>query len=61
MFSEPGDSGAFALNRGGQCVGIVFGGNSFTESSYVTPVNTLFEDIKRYTGAIDVKILADNN
>lgn len=37
-------------------VGLLFGGNADSSIAYFTHVIDLFNDIKRQTGAIDVKV-----
>lgn len=48
-FAEPGDSGAFVLDRYGAWCGIVFGGSD-DGNGYVTPVNRVVADIEALTG-----------
>ena len=49
-FAEEGDSGAFVLNRGGQLVGILVGGNKAAGQAYVTPIKAVIDDISAQTG-----------
>lgn len=55
-FSLPGDSGSFVCNTTQRVVGMIFGGSDRTGTSYYTPIGDIFADIKRVTGARDVRI-----
>ncbi|KAI9840514.1 MAG: hypothetical protein M1837_001574 [Sclerophora amabilis] len=48
--AEKGDSGAFVINFCGALVGMVVGGNPKVGSTYVTPIEEVFQDIKAQTG-----------
>ncbi|QKX54214.1 uncharacterized protein TRUGW13939_01299 [Talaromyces rugulosus] len=49
-FSEPGDSGAWVVDRlGNHLVGMVLGRNSCLGVSYVTPIREVIEDIENLT------------
>jgi len=50
IFSDEGDSGAFVLNRDGQLVGILVGGNKATGQAYVTSIQAVIDDIRAQTG-----------
>ena len=58
IFSRGGDAGAFVVDRFGSLVGLVWGANDNTGVTYVMQVDDLFEDIKRMTGAIEVRLPA---
>lgn len=55
-FSERGDSGSFVFDANLAVVGMVFAGDSNYGNAYIIPCAELFEDIKRQTGAQDVRI-----
>lgn len=55
-FSLPGDSGSFVCNTTQRVVGMVIRGYDRTRTSYYTPIEDIFADIKRVTGARDVRI-----
>lgn len=56
LFGEPGDSGSLLFNSQGQLVGLYFGGNDRTNVSYFTPIEVVFDDIKRITGCVEVDL-----
>lgn len=56
-FSEPGDSGSFVYDRGGGVIGLLLGGWERKNSTYFTPIENIFDDIKDVTGAVEVRIL----
>ena len=56
-FSWGGYSGSAIYNRHGIFIGLLFGGSVASGKSYFTPVEHLFEDIKRVTGAVKVELL----
>ena len=60
-FAEKGDSGAFVLNELGKLVGIVIGGSSVGDHSFMTSINDIFDDIIRITGAKAVRLLLPNS
>lgn len=51
-----GDAGAFVVDRFGRFVGMVWGGNDCMGVSYVMQAGDLFEDIRRRTGAVEVRL-----
>ncbi|MCJ1379323.1 hypothetical protein MMC17_002424 [Xylographa soralifera] len=55
-FSRSGDSGAFVMDRRGNLIGLLFGGNPGNKVSFFTSAADLFEDIKLMTGAVDVDV-----
>lgn len=55
-FSEGGDSGSAVVNSEGQFLGLLFAGNDATFTTYFTPWEQLFEDIKKFTGAKNVRL-----
>ncbi|DAA74801.1 TPA_exp: Uncharacterized protein A8136_2219 [Trichophyton benhamiae CBS 112371] len=58
-FSARGDSGAFVLDDNAHMVGLVFAGNTYCTTTYMTPVAAIFEDIKKITGACGVRVFDD--
>lgn len=58
-FAERGDSGAAIFDLAGCFAGLLFGGNDQTGATYFTPWPTLVADIKKITGASDVRIPED--
>ena len=56
-FSLRGDSGAAVFNQMTYFKGLLFGGVKGGDMSYFTPVQDLFEDIKRTTDAVEVQLL----
>ncbi|CZR54025.1 uncharacterized protein PAC_03908 [Phialocephala subalpina] len=56
-FSKSGDSGSFVWDSDGFVVGLLWGGKEQVFGTYVTPIETLFEDIKNVCGAREVKIV----
>ncbi|KAK2847610.1 hypothetical protein FQN49_005716 [Arthroderma sp. PD_2] len=56
LFSDPGDSGALVFDEGANCIGMIFAGSTTSKASYVTLLPDLYDDIKRITGAVDVRI-----
>ncbi|KAK2770476.1 hypothetical protein FQN53_005535 [Emmonsiellopsis sp. PD_33] len=58
-FSQPGDSGAVIFDQFCNFIGLLFAGSFETNATYFTPAETLFEDIKKMTGALDVRIPED--
>jgi len=56
-FSEPSDSGTFVFAEDGDVIGLLWGGAERRNISYVTPIEDIFDDIKRVTGAMEVRIL----
>jgi hypothetical protein len=62
-FSETGDSGAFILDGEGRLVGLLFAGGtgeSNERMSRFIGVEELFEDIKKQTDAVDVKVFGSS-
>jgi hypothetical protein len=58
FFSDKGDSGSAVFNKGGEFVGLLFGGTyPERDVSYVTAAQDLVEDIKHITGAVEVTML----
>ncbi|KAK2804659.1 hypothetical protein FQN50_006498 [Emmonsiellopsis sp. PD_5] len=55
-FSRPGDCGAVIFDLYCNFVGLLFAGNCGSNATYFTPAETLFEDIRKITGALDVRI-----
>lgn len=55
-FAEPGDSGTFVSTRLGGVVGLLWGGAERNDIGYVTPIEAVFDDIKKVTGAVEVRI-----
>lgn len=57
FFSSPGDSGALVFDNKLRVNGLLIGGNQTHHAvSYITLVSDLFKDIKRKTGAVDVRV-----
>ncbi len=56
-FSANGDSGSFVFDNDGKVSGLLWGGLYDTFVTFVTPIETVFEDIKAQTGAKEVKIV----
>ena len=59
-FAEKGDSGAFVLNELGKLVGIVIGGSTTGDHSFMTLIDDIFEDIIHLTGAKAVRLPLPN-
>ena len=57
-FSRPGDSGSFIFDHSGGVIGLLIGGCLRKNCSYFTAIENVFLDIKKVTGAIDVRIAA---
>lgn len=55
-FSKEGDSGALIFDNDGGVIGLLFGGCPRKHTSYFTPIESVFADIKKVTGAMDVRI-----
>ncbi|OQD75914.1 hypothetical protein PENDEC_c005G04444 [Penicillium decumbens] len=55
-FSEGGDSGSFVFAEDGDVIALLWGGIERRDVTYVTPIEEVFDDIKRVTGALDVRI-----
>lgn len=55
-FAEPGDTGAFVFTGLGGVVGLLWGGAERNDTGYVTPIEAIFDDIKRVTGAVEIRI-----
>ena len=55
-FAIPGDSGSFVGNGRGEVVGMLLGGHERTDTSIFTPMVEIFDDIKRITNAVEVRI-----
>ena len=55
-FASEGDSGALVFNQHEMVVGMVFGGSKRQSVSFMTHITDVFEDIKRVTGASDVRM-----
>jgi Peptidase family S64 len=53
-FSRKGDSGSFVLSVLGELGGIIIGGTTshydYTDLTYVTPINEVFQDIEQRLG-----------
>jgi hypothetical protein len=58
-FSLQGDSGALVFDRSLRVVGMIFSGNLTENVSYITPCEDLVRDMKRVTGALDVRIATE--
>lgn len=58
IFAEPGDSGSFVFNVNGGVVALFWGspGRHSSGRGYVTPIDDIFEDIKRVTHCTNVRI-----
>ena len=56
-FSSLGDSGSAIFARDGCFKGLLFGGCEKSDRHYFTPVDVLFEDIKRKTGAVEIGLI----
>ena len=56
VFGEPGDSGAFVFDKYGGVIGMVLGGFERKDTIYFAHIDNIFDDIKRVTGAEDVRI-----
>ncbi|PGH30409.1 hypothetical protein GX50_06814 [[Emmonsia] crescens] len=59
-FSKRGDSGSFIVDGMTNFVGLLFSENEHPGITYYTPVNILFEDIKKMTGARAVRLQKDS-
>lgn len=55
-FADPGDSGTFVFTELGGVIGLLWGGAERSTTGYVTPIEAIFDDIKRVTGAVEVRI-----
>lgn len=55
-FSLEGDSGSLVFDRDMRVVGMIFSGSLAENVSYITLFDDLFGDIKKRTGAQDVRI-----
>ncbi|KAJ5893857.1 hypothetical protein N7495_005548 [Penicillium taxi] len=55
-FSELGDSGSLVWLGRGRVVGILHSGGERVNTSYITPIEDIFEDIKRISGACEVRM-----
>lgn len=55
-FGTRGDSGAAVINAAGHFIGVYFGSNTATATSYFTSAEDLFADILTITGAKDVRL-----
>jgi V8-like Glu-specific endopeptidase len=55
--TEPGDSGSLVYDSSsGEVVGIFFAASDLHGHFYFTPILDVFRDIKRVTGAVNVRI-----
>ena len=59
-FGRAGDSGSAVVTYQGGFVGLLFASNDFTGTSYFTPVETLFTDIKKMTRAEAVELASED-
>ena len=57
-FSGPGDLGSFVFDRGGGVIGLLTSGweRKFPYTTYFTPIENVFDDVKEVTGALEVRI-----
>ncbi|KAL4779658.1 hypothetical protein BJX76DRAFT_365088 [Aspergillus varians] len=60
-FLAEGDSGSLLFNFTGTVMGMFFGGSNTGDIGYFTSTQDLLEDIKRITGATEIRILGDTN
>jgi hypothetical protein len=51
-----GDSGSLVTTGGGDVVGLLFGGSDAKHRGYFTAAKDLVQEIKKYTGATDVRV-----
>ncbi|KAJ9295969.1 hypothetical protein DTO271G3_5544 [Paecilomyces variotii] len=58
-FGDQGDSGSFVFTYSGTVIGTIFGGNTDRPISYFTHIVDIFNDIKKITGASNVRIFGD--
>ncbi|KAJ9265169.1 hypothetical protein DTO212C5_6843 [Paecilomyces variotii] len=58
-FGDRGDSGSFVFTYSGTVIGMIFGGNTDRAISYFTHIFDIFNDIKKITGASNVRIFGD--
>ena len=56
-FAYPGDYGSFVYTRIGEVVGLLVRGWERMNFTVFQPIFDVFEDIKRVTGATDVRIM----
>ncbi|KAI9373268.1 hypothetical protein BJX61DRAFT_552323 [Aspergillus egyptiacus] len=56
---ERGDSGSLIFDRQGRVYGMLFGGNFLNNIGYFTHTADLIDDIKRVTGASDVRLVGE--
>lgn len=56
VFGDPGDSGSFVMSMAGSFVGLYMGGDRDRGTGLFIAAKDLFEDIKRITGATDVRV-----
>ena len=57
VFSKGGDSGSFVWDSDGYVVGMLWGGKEQTFVTYVTPMETILDDIKKACKASDVRLV----
>ena len=55
-FGAGGDSGSFIMDQTGAFVGLYWAGNTYSNMGYFMEARDLFEDIRRITGAVEVKL-----
>ena len=58
-FERTGDSGSAGITYQGGFVGLLFAGNDFTSTSYLTLFETFFIDIKKMTRAEAVELASE--
>lgn len=56
IFASDGDSGAAVFNSRGEFLGIYFGGNEATNTSYFTGVDDLFGDMQTLIGTKAIRL-----
>jgi hypothetical protein len=56
-FSDKGDSGAAVWEaESGDMVGLVWGGNSYTNVSYVTPISEILDDVRKQSEGWELEL-----